>query len=266
MKGSIRKKGSSYYYRIHSDNVNIERYAGKTKKEAYKALREALVEFDDTQNVFKGSSITFCELLDQWLETVQPTIKHGTYVDYRNVIENHLKKEKFSKRKIGTISIQILQEYINKKFNVLSASTMKSHFVVLNKSFAYAVYPMGYIKESPMHYVKRPKIAKDELLDLMTSESEQVKTITLDEYNQILSCLKNNYVKLVFQIGFYTGARLGEICALTWEDIDLNNQKITIKKNLFYNGETKSWELGKTKNGKIRIVDISNQLRKFHNS
>lgn len=259
MKGSIRKKGDSYYYRIHTSTLNIERYGGSTRAEANKALRDAIQELETSGLVFKDVNIIFYDLLLEWLETVKPTIKYGTYKDYENVIKNHLQKEEFVKLKVGLISIQMLQEYINKKCAKYSASTIKSHFVVLNRSLEYAVYPLRYIKESPMHYVKRPKQNKDDILELLNTNEKKTETITIDEYKTILSKI-NPYLQLVFNISFYTGARLGEVCSLTWDDIDFENRQIMIKKNLYYNRDLKLWEIGKTKNGRPRLVDISDKL------
>ena len=179
MKGSIRKKGDSYYYRIHTATLNIERYGGETRAEANKALRDAIQELETSGLVFKDVNIIFYDLLLEWLETVKPTIKYGTYKDYENVIKNHLQKEEFVKLKVGLISIQMLQEYINKKCAKYSASTIKSHFVVLNRSLEYAVYPLRYIKESPMHYVKRPKQNKDDILELLNTNEKKTETIKL---------------------------------------------------------------------------------------
>ena len=259
MKGSIRKKGDSYYYRIHTSTLNIERYAGETRAEANKALREALQELESSGMIFKNVSITFYDLLLEWLASVKPTIKYGTYKDYENVIKNHIQKEDFAKLKVGMISIQMLQDYINRKCSQYAVSTTKSHFVVLNRALEYAVYPLRYIKESPMHYVKRPKQNKDDILDLLSTNEKKTETITKDEYQSILSKI-NPYLQLVFNISFYTGARLGEVCSLTWDDIDFDNRQIMIKKNLFYNNDLKCWEIGKTKNGRPRLVDISDKL------
>jgi len=46
--------------------------------------------------------------------------------------------------------------------------------------------------------------------------------------------LLNNFNETTFGIYFclYTGLRIGELCALKWDNIDLNNKKIYIKKTL----------------------------------
>ena len=54
----------------------------------------------------------------------------------------------------------------------------------------------------------------------------------------------------------FTGMRKGEILALTWDSINWITQKITVDKNYTYGG------LGTPKTGKIRVIDMSNELAK----
>ena len=54
----------------------------------------------------------------------------------------------------------------------------------------------------------------------------------------------------------FTGMRKGEILALTWNSINWITQKITVDKNYTHGG------LGTPKTGKIRVIDMSNELAK----
>lgn len=86
---------------------------------------------------------------------------------------------------------------------------------------------------------------------------KNVDTVTIEQFNDILTKL-DVYTQLVLEIGFHTGARLGEICALTWNDIDFENKQITIKKSLYY--KDRKWKIGPTKTGKPRTIDIGDTL------
>ena len=58
----------------------------------------------------------------------------------------------------------------------------------------------------------------------------------------------------------YTGLRIGEACALTWQDIDLDNQCLTVRHSMRYNGKRHKTEIGTTKRKKIRTVDFCDTL------
>ena len=47
---------------------------------------------------------------------------------------------------------------------------------------------------------------------------------------------KNNPALLPIQIAYYTGLRIGEICGLTWQDINLEEQYLTVRRRMRYDG------------------------------
>lgn len=78
-----------------------------------------------------------------------------------------------------------------------------------------------------MLYVSLPKY------DEIRNETKDLKIITLKEFHRIIQRFpsgSNFYIPL--QIGFNTGMRGGEIVALTWNNIDLDNGLIHVKHTL----------------------------------
>lgn len=139
-------------------------------------------------------------------------------------------------------------------------STLKAHWVVLNGAFKYAIYPTKYINDNPMIYVVRKKINRNLETFLDVEESSTIKTLEQDIFNKILELNKDTIYYLSLMIAYHTGARPGEICGISWDDVNLNSKTIRINKSMFYNAEKKRWELGKTKNGKPRTFDFGDTL------
>ena len=54
--------------------------------------------------------------------------------------------------------------------------------------------------------------------------------------------------------------RIGETCGLTWQDINLEDQCLTIKRSIRYDGTKHKNIIGPTKRKKVRIVDFGNTL------
>jgi integrase len=81
-------------------------------------------------------------------------------------------------------------------------------------------------------------------------QSLPVKALTKDEMYRLLKACENKRIYLPIAISIYTGMRKGEVFGLKWGDIDLLNEKITVKRS--YDGPTK--------NGKSRIIPISKSL------
>ncbi|MFL8712083.1 tyrosine-type recombinase/integrase [Clostridioides sp. GD02377] len=232
MKGGVRKRSNKWYYYfdlgiVDGKRKKVERVGGNTKKEAEKALREALNEYENSGIVFEESNISLSDYLDFWYkEYVLLNCKYNTQESYRINIEKHI-KPKLGVYKVKALTPAILQSFINKKYKEnYSQNTLQVLKNILHRSLKSAVYPYKHIRENPMQYVSIPKTKTK-------TESNKVKTITLDEFNQILNIFpQDSFQRVVLLIGFYTGMRRGEIIALTWDDIDLDNKTITVKHTL----------------------------------
>ena len=87
---------------------------------------------------------------------------------------------------------------------------------------------------------------------------------TVDEIEKILSRFKKNKSFIcAFLTACYTGMRTGEVFALTWDDIDLENRTIKITKTVYAKDKSKEgrWYIGSTKTeGSEREVYICDTL------
>lgn len=257
---NVRKRGQKWQYQFEAAKIDgkrkqITKSGYNTKKEAIEAGIKALAEYNNSGLHFEPSEISVSDYLDYWLENyVKLNLRTNTIVSYKNIVENYLKSS-LGIYKLKSLTPNILQNYINKKYiNGISKSMLKRIFSVLNLSLKYAVHPCKYIKENPMQYVTMPKYE--------TNNTEKIKTITVKEFYMILDRFSKDtdyYLPLV--IGFYTGCRIGEILALTWKDVDFKNKTISINKSLIFSNENKQWYFGATKtHTSNRIIDIGDTL------
>ena len=117
MKVTVRKRGKKWYYYfdlgvVDGKRKRVERVGGNTKKEAEKALREAMSEFDDTGTYVDESDMTFSDYLDYWYENyVELNCKDSTKRNYKSRIEIHIKPGLGSNRMCN-----LLQDFFNNKF------------------------------------------------------------------------------------------------------------------------------------------------------
>lgn len=65
---------------------------------------------------------------------------------------------------------------------------------------------------------------------------------------------------MAVQIAYYAGLRIGEVCGLTWQDINLDEQYLTVRRSMGYNGTRHKHEVGTTKRSKVRTVDFCDTL------
>ena len=73
---------------------------------------------------------------------------------------------------------------------------------------------------------------------LYTSVEEGTQPISHGDYERLIQYLekKNPPAILPIQIAYYAGLRIGETCGLTWQDINLEEQCLTIKRSIRYDG------------------------------
>ena len=160
---NTRKRGNKWEYyfeiaKIDGKRKRISKGGFSTKSEAVKAGSEAYNEYNNSGQKFVPSEISMNDYLNHWLETYCATnLKESTLTNYRKRIRLHI-IPKIGKYKLKDITPVILQEVINDMYkNGYSRNTLAVIKGILSNSFNYAVQPLGYIKSSPMLYVKIPK-------------------------------------------------------------------------------------------------------------
>ncbi len=253
-KGSVRKKGKKWYYRFYVEDASgkmvQKEYAGtESKSETEKLLRKALEDYENKKFVAKADSLTVGELLDMWAE------------------------EELKTRKLKTVTAEHLQAFLDlltfggefpdgKVRKGYSKDYIHSFSAVLQQSFRFAVFPKQLISFNPMQYIKLKRQAEE--VDLFSDDEveEGTQPISHEDYERLIKYLekKNPPAILPIQIAYYAGLRIGETCGLTWQDINLEEQCLTIKRSIRYDGMKHKNIIGPTKRKKVRIVDFGDTL------
>lgn len=265
MTGSLRKRGDKWYYsfeaaRVDGKRKRIERVGGRTKKEAEAALRKALEDYENGEQLQK-TNISVSDYMDLWFDAyVLLNCRYNTQRSYRLIIDKHIKPS-LGILKLTSLTPGKLQDFINSKYLTgISKNHLNNIISLLSGSLNYSVHPMNFLKNNPMQYVKIPKYNN-------TKTTDKHKIITNDDFNAIIKRFPERssfYIPLM--IGYHTGCRIGEAMGLTWDDIDLDNNTININK-LIYKKDT-SWYFGEPKTtSSSRIINIGNTLKnalKYH--
>lgn len=175
------------------------------------------------------NKMTIGKCMDIWIKNEHNYIKESTYVLYLAIIEKHLKVY-FKNRKINTISNKDFESFIADKLKFgrldgkggLSRKTVKDMVVILKAVLNFAM-KQKIIKRIEFDY----KIPQKKVL-------KKVEIFTFEERLKIYRYIRNNLSSrtLGILICLCTGLRIGEICALKWGDIDLENGIISINSTI----------------------------------
>ena len=279
-KGSVRKKGKKWYYRYYVEDASGNRIqkecvGTESKAETEKMLRDAIRDFEEKQFVAKTNSLTLGDLLDVWAEEDLKvgTLSNGTVDTYLHAIRK-IKEHPIAERKLKTVTADHLQQYMDllvfggkdqngKEYRGFTKNYVRAFSAVLNNSFKFAVFPKTFITFNPMQYVVMHN--SDDDVDIFATDEdteEEVNAITHEQFLSLISFLeeKDNPAVLPIQIAYYAGLRIGEACALTWGDINLDEQYLTVRRSVRRNSSRRKMEIGTTKRKKVRIVDFGNTL------
>ena len=162
----------------------------------------------------------FRELSMIWLEYKSYTIKKTSLMQYKRIVTNYLNVY-LGEMNVYCFSIQDILKCIENMKCHLSNKTLQDNIVILKGIIKYGNM-LGYCS-IPLDVIPHVKYTQNEIQILTDDELKLIKNYVFDD-------LDNKKIGLM--ICLYTGMRLGEICALKWEDVDLDNGRISINKTI----------------------------------
>ncbi len=231
MKGHVykRSKGSwTIIYDLPADSITGKRRQKSqtisgTKRDAERALREILLSVEQGAYI-KPNKITLGEWLNQWCESfVVMNTTPRTYVSYRSIIDNHLRKG------LGAIALsrlepQQIQEYYagqiakgrtDSNGGLSNRSVLYQHRI-LSKSLDQAV-KMGLVVRNVAKLITPPRVAR-----------AKINVLDADEASRLLDAASETAYYTLFATLLYTGLRRGEAIALRWKNIDLLGLELSV--------------------------------------
>jgi len=197
------------------------------------------------------------ELLELWLERyMKHTIKIRTYNRYKSICELHLIKD-LGEYELEELKPNVLQDFLLKKIDDhYSTNTIKGIVSVLKQALKLAI-TLEFVDKEYCSNLKMPSSEEKEISVFTKKEQQLIESFCLNHK-------KRNYIGIV--ICLYTGIRLGELLALTWDDIDFNSNLLTINKTSYsakVDGKTQIIvDKPKTKKSN-RVIPLPNQLVKL---
>ena len=268
----VKKKNGTMVYRANvylgGDQVTGKKaktsVTGRTRKEVKQKAKHAQDDF-----ISNGCTVTkvvpvknYQELADLWLDSYQLTVKPQTFVATKQMLYNHLIPI-FGSLRLAKLSVSYIQSFIN------DLSTQIVHYSVvhsINRRVLQYGVSLQLLPFNPARDIILPKKPKRENKAIKFIDSDDLKALLL--HMEKLAFKKYSYYLdyVLYSVLLATGCRFGEVVALEWSDIDLENGTISISKN--YNRFLKLIGTPKSKAG-VRTISIDkktvNMLRLYKN-
>ena len=121
----------------------------------------------------------------------------------------------------------MLQEFINDLYieKNLSKWYLKGILKTIKGSLKYACYTVNFINDNPAERVHIPRY------EVVTGDPAHI--FTQEEIEIILNRFKDNHsIYYAFLTAYYTGMRVSEVYALTWDCVNFEKKTITVNKNI----------------------------------
>lgn len=175
-----------------------------------KGVREIIVSRKRRKN--------FRVVTEEWLKYKKNTVKKSTYYNYSYSVEKYL-YPKFADQDIT--QIKDYNDFIEKLTDTLAPKTVRDIITKLKEIINF--YEEEHNTKLNIKKMSLPKMNKKEIQILSNKEKQK-----LEKY-----CIEQNSLKsLGILICLNTGLRIGEVCALRWENIDFESKKIHIEKTI----------------------------------
>ena len=221
-------------------------------------IQQRLFNAQNTQNdtqkdetYYKIANMRFVDFCGDWID--KKDIRESTKVNYRNalmVIKKHMGDLLVANLSARAISIAI--EPIN---------TFTSFVKVVIKGALERLYKLEIIDKSMLDKVIYPTACK---------KRDPKVALTEEQVRKVLEISKNSKYELLIHLLFKTGMRVNEAVALTWDDVEITNNRVLIHvtKTLSRdeNGLFRNIVPPKTRSGTRDVIVYDSQLVKLFDS
>jgi integrase len=210
----------------------------KTCKEAGERLTEALANAQKGITADAGAK-TVGALMERWLEdSVRGSVRQSTYQRGESLCRVHIVPA-LGKKKLKTLDTADVQRFYHVKLDSgLSSATVHKLHVVLHKALKQAIR-WGLASRNVADDVDAPKV-----------HTEEVHPLTNEQARKLLDTAQGDRLEALYVVAVQSGLRQGESLALRWEDVDLEDRTVQVRRTLTRNGGKLA--VGPTKTSKGR--------------
>lgn len=210
---------------------------GKTYSEAKKKAAEFARRYESIPQMPAGPAVCFSSLCESWLSGNRLRLKESTYVKYQTVIEKYLIPY-FGTRSVTAMEAEQLRQFAEQLLQEhhLAPKTVKDVLLILHGILVYAKKCNPEMPVLPE--ISYPKDVRKELRVLSRAEQAVLTEYLLQDIN---TC------KFGVLLALWTGIRIGELCALRWDHIDLEEATLKIDLTMQRLRDTRDGAAAKTR-------------------
>lgn len=260
----MARRGESIYHRkdglwearyVKEIDITGKKKYGSVYGHSYREAKEKRQDALDHILLFQKASTlrgtTVTQLAQEWLQVNSGRLKPSSLQRYRGFLKNHIEPGIGSARVVYLSTITIHAFAQNRLATGLAPQSVNAVLVVLHSILKYGHRQYG--------------LPLPEIIYLATAKKE-MRVLSQDEQKKLVTFLLNDTdaCKLGVLTALYTGLRIGELCALRWEDIEEDCIKVkrTMQRLKKEDGAGTELYIGTPKtSSSVRAIPIPSFLR-----
>ncbi len=231
--GSIKRTGSTWGFvldvgRKDGRRQQVRKRGFRTRKDAQTALNEALAGLQRGAYV-RPRRVLFGAYLDDWLATLATAGRRPTTIaGYRRLMRVHVKPA-LGEMPIQELTAVDLDRFYGQLASVgspdgrgpLSKSTIRKVHVLIGKALGDAERK-GVVQRNVARVASPPSARSAKAPEMTCWTPEQLRTF-LD-----FVAADSHHAPMI-RLAAMTGLRRAELCGLRWQDVDLDNARLTVR-------------------------------------
>jgi integrase len=242
-----------YEFRVTLPNGARRSYYGKTQKVAVGKAKAAIKEIEQGGRTLDKKT-TVEQYLEGWLAGRKPELKPNGYRSYETAVRLHINPA------IGKIKLAKLQpsEIRSMLAKMVADGAAPGYADSIRRTLRKALNDAvgdDLILKSPLRGVKAPLNDKAPVVPLST-----------EEVNALLAVTKDTKLHPLFVTALGLGLRLGELLALSWDDVDFEKDTLRVQFGLAL--DERKWVLqspkSKTSRRVLRMPETVSETLRAH--
>lgn len=216
-------------------------------RQAFRAwLRE--IETSETASPAESSGQTLAAYLAQWITLhLVTSVRGSTMRTYRRICRNWIAPHIGHVRLTDLRAIHVTEMLTGLRAQGLSARTQHHAYTVLRNALEQAVR-WELLPRNPVRLIQAPRVDQQEML-----------ATSLQELQAVLAATRGSRLYVVAILALGAGLRRGEICALTWADVDFKHRVVRVQASIEHQDSGYVRAEPKTRSSR-RAVAVSDEL------
>jgi integrase len=219
-EGTIMKRSDGRWHgRLTISDGRRKHIYGKTRQEVARRMIEMQHEIESGLPILDERQ-TVGQFLETWIEVAKSQIRGSSWRRYGDYVRVHLVPG-LGRVPLAKLTAQQIQLFYARKLNEgLSSTTVHHLHGLLHRALKDALR-MGLIQRNVTEMLRSPRRTTKEIMPL-----------TQDQAVHFLEVVSGNRFEALYVLAVTTGMREGELLALRWQDVDLENATCSVRMNV----------------------------------